>query len=128
MVVVPGIVLGGVGLIQGFPSYTSTRLNAIGSEVAFFVTVGANPWWFISAYGGKYSHSTTRLSGPSPSHGILLLETVKNCVGSKGGGVHQRVDQRLEVFKLIAKAIEEKNDFDLVKINQAHIHDLIVHD
>jgi len=33
----------------------------------------------------------------------------------------------LEVFKLIAEGIEEKDDFDLVEINGAHVCDASVH-
>ena len=89
--------------------------------MAFLVAVGANSQQLISTYGGKCSCGSTRLSGMSPGHGILLLEIAENRVGPEQGGIHRRVDRRLEVFKLIAKGIEEKDDFDLVKIDQAHV-------
>jgi len=59
--------------------------------------------------------------------GVLLLKAAENHVGSEGRGVHSSIKRRLEMVIVIAKHVQKKNDFDLVKIDRSHVGDPHVH-
>jgi hypothetical protein len=63
----------------------------------------------------------------SPVDGILLLKVVEDRVGSEGRGVHGCIKRRLEMLMVIAKCIQQENDFDLVKVDRSHVGDPCMH-
>ena len=58
---------------------------------------------------------------------IFLLKAANDCVCPKGGGIHGGIKGQLEMFMVIAKGIEEKNNFNLVEIDRSHVGNSRVH-
>jgi hypothetical protein len=59
--------------------------------------------------------------------GVLLLKAAEDYVGSKGRGVHGGKKRRLKMVMVIAKCVQEQDDFDSVEIDGPHVGDLCVH-
>jgi len=102
-------------------------LNAIEGKVPILLAVGADVGRFVPAHGSESSRSISGLFSTSPDNGVFLLEAAENSGHPEGGGVHGRVNRRLEVFKIVAKGIEKKDYPNLVEINWAHVGNPSVH-
>jgi len=77
-------------------------------------------------------HSEGSRIGPglhsvSPVDCIFLLEAANDRVCPEGGGIHGGIEGRLEMLMVVAKGIEEKDNFDLVEVNRSHVGNSCVH-
>jgi hypothetical protein len=78
-------------------------------------------------YSGEGRRIAAGLGSTGPVDGVLLLEAPEDRVGPKRGGVHGSIQGRLKMFMVVAEGIEEKYNFDLVKIDRPHVGNPRVH-
>jgi hypothetical protein len=95
--------------------------------MSFLFAVQANMRRLIPAHHGEGCRVGPRLCSASPVDGIFLLEVADNHVRSERGRIHGGIQGQLEMLMVIAKSVEEKNDFNLVKVNRSHVGNPHVH-